>query len=53
MNNGEATDDGEAPIAMVVFQLLLMAAELLVDCARVGYLELHESMLYERAYNRE
>ena len=43
-------NDGEAPIAMVVFQLLLMAAEWLVDCARVGYLELRENMLYKRAY---
>ena len=45
MNDGEATDDGEAPIAMVGFQLLLMAAEWLVDRAGVGDLDLCENML--------
>ena len=45
MNGGEAADDGEAPIAMVGFQLLLMAAEWLVDCAGVGNLDLCENML--------
>ena len=45
MNDGKAADDGEAPIAMVGFQLLLMAVEWLVDCARVGDLDLCENML--------
>ena len=45
MNNGEAADDGEALIAMVGFQLLLMAPEWLVDCAGVGDLDLCENLL--------
>ena len=44
MNDGEAADDGEAPIAMVGFQLLLMASKWLVNCAVVGDLDLCSSV---------